>query len=299
MEALAGPSPHLSLRVWWLKAVHSRRGGCGGRGFVFSLKVWLKGPAPRLLSAWIRILREDFGEGPWERERERRGTRAARAAKHRTCSWCRAGGAGWCVWWRGRWRRAAALPGRSGTRWSQSRDCRGGPSKYPGSWTESRMGSAWSRRPRPLPLRPCPATSRTVAGRTPSRRKCCWRPRARSTASGTAPLHWTAPLQPHLLPAQHPRTTVSKMSQRRSAVAIFNHKVAFQASFISKKISTLAAHKRIDENNNKVSAAWLHHAGFYEWCKSLKRSDATQEAGSGSVSSDLELWKLTFFSQLQ
>lgn len=58
VAALAGPSPHLSLRVWWLKAVHSRRGGCGGRGFVFSLKVWLKGPVPRLFWAWIRILRE-------------------------------------------------------------------------------------------------------------------------------------------------------------------------------------------------------------------------------------------------
>lgn len=55
-EFLAGPSPHFSLSVWWLNAVHSSRGGRGGSGFVFILKVWLKGPAPRLFRAWIRIL---------------------------------------------------------------------------------------------------------------------------------------------------------------------------------------------------------------------------------------------------
>lgn len=50
------PSPHFSLRFWWLKATHSRRGGSGGRGFVFNFIMWLKGPAPRLFKAWIRIL---------------------------------------------------------------------------------------------------------------------------------------------------------------------------------------------------------------------------------------------------
>lgn len=50
------PSPHFSLRFWWLKATHSRRGGSGGRGLVFNFIMWLKGPAPRLFKAWIRIL---------------------------------------------------------------------------------------------------------------------------------------------------------------------------------------------------------------------------------------------------
>lgn len=55
-NVLGVPSPHFSLRFWWLKATHSRRGGSGGRGLVFNFIMWLKGPAPRLFKAWIRIL---------------------------------------------------------------------------------------------------------------------------------------------------------------------------------------------------------------------------------------------------
>lgn len=126
-----------------------------------------------------------------------------------TCSWCRAAGAGWCVWWRDQQQWAGALRGQSGRKWSQSHDHMGGPSKYLGRWTESRMASAGSRCPRLPRLHLRPMKSRTFAAQTPSAHKCCWRRRARSRASGTTPPRWRAPHQPRSQPARQQHTRVS------------------------------------------------------------------------------------------
>lgn len=118
-----------------------------------------------------------------------------------TCSWCRAAGSGWCVWWLGPRPQAASPPGRSGTTWSPSRGRREGPRRPPDRWRGNILAAAetYCRRP-PRPLHPRRPEPRTCAGPDSSGRRCWWWPPGQNTESGRGRPRWRVPLPPRSQP---------------------------------------------------------------------------------------------------